>query len=72
MISFETARALSDGGLPGLIEKAKKAGGEPFACEAVATLLAMIREGAIAELGRTRARELVEMQLTAIERGGRG
>jgi hypothetical protein len=28
MISIATAQALSDGGLPGLIEKAKKAGGE--------------------------------------------
>jgi hypothetical protein len=30
----------------------------------------MICEGAVAELGRTCARELAEMQLTTIERGG--
>ena len=66
MISLEAARALSDGGLPGLIAKARKAGGEAFAAEMVEGLLKAICDAA---LGRTRARELFEMRLTALERG---
>jgi hypothetical protein len=71
MISLETALALSDGGLPGLITKARKAGGEDFASEMIEGLLETICKAAVAALGRTRARELFEMQLTALERGGR-
>jgi hypothetical protein len=70
MISLEAARVLGDGGLPGMIAKAKRAGGEAFAEEMVEGFLRVICDAACAELGRTRARELFEMRLTALERGG--
>jgi hypothetical protein len=52
MVDLETARLLSQGGLPGVIAKAKALGGEAFAERAIERLLETIVGAAIAELGR--------------------
>jgi hypothetical protein len=59
------------GGLPWLISKAKAVGGEALAEEAVTRILEEVCGSAVDALGRARARELIEMQLTALERGRR-
>jgi hypothetical protein len=45
-------------------------GGPARAAEMIGAILATVSGSAVRFLGRERARELLEMQLTAIERGG--
>ena len=69
-MSPETARTFGRlGGLPGLIAEARRVGGKDFAAERIDDLLRKICGAAVRAIGRTRARELFEMQLTALERG---
>jgi hypothetical protein len=58
-----------EGGLPWLIGEAKAVGSDKLAEQAVTELLKTVCASAVGALGRRRAREPVEMQLTAIERG---
>jgi hypothetical protein len=60
-----------EGGLPWLISEAKAVGGEPLAEHAVKELLATVCSSAVSALGRARARELIERQLTALEKSDR-
>ena len=53
-----------------MVSEAKRAGGDAFAARTAKRLLAMICDAAVQELGCTRARVLVKMQIERIERGG--
>ena len=70
MLSANTLRVLARHGLSGLVSEAKRAGGDAFAARTAKRFLAMICDAAVQELGCTRARVLVKMQIERIERGG--